>query len=369
MADATAVLVPRISTNDDEAVIVKWAVRSGAPVAAGQLLAVLETTKTAFDVKAPAAGYIFFELPAKASVPVGAPIAWISNEPTAPVTASPAAAESASSPAPVAVSRCSRKALKLMREHSVAADEFAGMERIEVADVELRIASRGSRASAPDGARVPADVEPLEQSASKVLEAVMLERVYRGVVPSTVAVSVDERKLQASLRKLAALHGPVSLLEITIHAAATALAAYPELNGYYLNRRAFAYRHVAIGFAINAGRSLKVAVVRDAAARSPLDIARSVRDLTLRYMRDELRSEDQSGGTFTVTDLSAYGAVHFIPVLNDRQSAILGICAARSADGSRDLILSFDHRMADGMRAAAFLGEVRETLEAGMPER
>jgi pyruvate dehydrogenase E2 component (dihydrolipoamide acetyltransferase) len=85
--------------------------------------------------------------------------------------------------------------------------------------------------------------------------------------------------------------------------------------------------------------------------------------LSLRYMRDELAMQDVVGSTFTVTDLSGHGVVHFIPVLNDRQSAILGICAERHGTGHRDLVLAFDHRMTDGMRAAQFLGVLRDALE------
>ena len=89
-----------------------------------------------------------------------------------------------------------------------------------------------------------------------------------------------------------------------------------------------------------------------------------MRDLTLRYMRGELTIDDVTGGTFTITDLSGEGVVHFVPVLNERQSGILGLCAARN-DGSRELVLTFDHRLSDGMRAARFLAALRERLEGG----
>jgi len=52
-----------------------------------------------------------------------------------------------------------------------------------------------------------------------------------------------------------------------------------------------------------------------------------------------------------------------VPVLNQRQAAILGICAERPGTRHRDLVLTFDHRMADGMRAALLLGELRSRLE------
>jgi pyruvate/2-oxoglutarate dehydrogenase complex dihydrolipoamide acyltransferase (E2) component len=87
-----------------------------------------------------------------------------------------------------------------------------------------------------------------------------------------------------------------------------------------------------------------------------------VRDLSLRYLRGELSAEDVADGTFTVTDLSARDVVSFLPVLNYRQAAILGICAERPGTAHRELVLTFDHRMADGMQAGTFLAKLRESL-------
>jgi pyruvate/2-oxoglutarate dehydrogenase complex dihydrolipoamide acyltransferase (E2) component len=113
---------------------------------------------------------------------------------------------------------------------------------------------------------------------------------------------------------------------------------------------------------VNRGRSLRVPVVKNTATGSLREIARAVRELTLRYLREELTIDDVTGGTFTITDLSGEGVVHFVPVLNERQSAILGLCAPRR-DGSRELVLTFDHRLSDGMRAARFLAALRARLE------
>jgi hypothetical protein len=153
---------------------------------------------------------------------------------------------------------------------------------------------------------------------------------------------------------------PFSLLELVIHEAAALLGDYPDLNGFFASGRGWRYRDIAIGFAVNAGRGLKVPVVQASHLHSRLSVARAVRELSLCYFRNELKMDDVIGGTFTVTDLSSYGVTHFIPVLNDRQAAILGICAERPGTGHQDLVLSFDHRISDGMRAAAFLGELRD---------
>jgi pyruvate/2-oxoglutarate dehydrogenase complex dihydrolipoamide acyltransferase (E2) component len=362
MAEATAVVVPRMNTNDDQAVLVKWLVTSGSLVKAEQPVVMLETTKTTFEVNAPQAGYIFFDLGTKIMVDVGASIAWISDDaspPAQPVEATPERPTPSAAPD----ERFSRKALRLMKDSGLSAADFPGSERIEALDVERLLEQRAGAAPAARPTAGAADTQPLEQSSSKMIEAATLERVYRQVVPSTVVVTVNEPRLQARLQAIAQAQGVVSVLELAIFEAASVLSEIPELNGFYANGRAVSYRSVAIGFAINAGRSLKVPVIRDCKVDSPLDIARRVRDLSLRYMRDELAAEDLMGGTFTVTDLSGHGVVHFIPVINERQSAILGICAERPGSAGRELVLTFDHRMADGMIAAEFLNQLRERLE------
>ena len=371
MPEAAAVLVPQMNVNDDNAVIVAWQVANGGHVDSGAPIATLETTKATFDVNADRAGYVFYEHEPKSVVAVGAVLAWVSDSPatTLEQLKLPDAANAPAAGTAAPDVRFTRKALRRMQELGVAAADFPATGRIEIADVERVAAEKTTRrAQAPQVAVVapPSDSEPyqaLEQSSSKVMEAVRLSDVYRNVVPSMVTVPVSAERIQAKLTELASVAGPVSLLELAIREVAAVLADYPDLNGFHAKGRAWTYREISIGFAVNAGKSLRVPVVRDVPRLSQLDVCRAVRDLTLRYFREELLMADVSGGSFTITDLSGYGATHFVPVLNDRQSAILGICAPLSPS-AQNLVLAFDHRMSDGMRAAAFLGELRERLES-----
>jgi 2-oxoglutarate dehydrogenase E2 component (dihydrolipoamide succinyltransferase) len=251
-----------------------------------------------------------------------------------------------------------------MRERGLTEADFPGDERVDAEAVE--------RAAPPEGARpmkaqrATSGIAPLELSPSKIREIQTLRRVYDEAVPSTVAVALASDRLDERLRRAAAEGELVSALELALYETARLLPEWPELNAFHADGQAWTYETVAIGFAVNLGRSLRVPVVKDA-ARLPLrDVARAVRDLSLRYMRDELTIDDLTGGTFTITDLSNEGVVHFVPVLNERQSAILGLCAARH-DGSRDLVLTFDHRLSDGMRAGRFLAALRDRLEQHAP--
>jgi 2-oxoglutarate dehydrogenase E2 component (dihydrolipoamide succinyltransferase) len=359
MSEALAVLVPQMNPNDEHVVIVRWHVESGSQVAADQPLATVETTKAAFDISAPQAGYAFFDAEANSVVAVGDVVAWISESPQPPQKPAPAPVKQETRPdAPSGEARISRKALRLMAERGLTPADFPEGSRVEVSDVERVAREREARAQAP------ADAERLPQSPAKVLEVARLGAVYAEAIPSTVTVALPCEALNRRLQQLADQSGPVSVLELAIHDVARVLASYPELNGYYAGAQAWTYRTVAVGFAINLGRSLRVPVVRRAAEIGCIDIARAVRELSLKYMRNELTVDDVTGGTFTVTDLSAFGVVQFVPVLNERQSAILGICAERPGSGHRDLVLTFDHRMADGMRAAAFLTDLVAALTA-----
>ena len=360
MSEPIAVPVPQINPNDEHAVVVRWHVAKGARVRAGQTLVTLETTKTTFDVDSPSDGYAFFEHEPNAELAVGAPVAWIADNDGPLQMAAPATTAAAAAPTSESAERFTRKARKLMKERGLREADFPGPDKVDAEAVERVAAERGTKAAAT--ARVPAGAVPLELSPAKITEIQTLKRVHEQVVPSTVAVSLRADRVEARLRREAAEHGPISALELALHETARLLRDWPELNGFYADGRAWAHETVAIGFAVNLGRSLRVPIVKKADRASLRDVARAVRDLTLRYMRQELTIDDLTGGTFTITDLSGEGVVSFVPVLNERQSAILGLCAARS-DGSRDLVLTFDHRLSDGMRAARFLAALKSRLE------
>jgi 2-oxoglutarate dehydrogenase E2 component (dihydrolipoamide succinyltransferase) len=360
MSEPVAVRVPQLNPNDEHAVIVRWHVRAGAPVRAGQTLVTLETTKVTFDVEAPTDGYAFFDRETNTEIAVGAPVAWIADT-TRPPQLPAAASTGAAAPHAAASERFTRKARKLMKDRGLTEADFPGSGRVDAAAVEQRAAQPGGTERAASS-RVPTGVRPLELEPAKIQEIQVLRRVRSEAVPSTVAVALAGARLDETLRRAAAGGELVSPLELTLHEAARLLREWPELNGFYADGRAWTYESVAIGFAVNLGRGLRVPVVKDAGSVSLREVAAAVRGLSLRYMRDELGIDDVMGGTFTITDLSGEGIVHFVPVLNERQSAILGICAARP-DGSRDLVLTFDHRLSDGMRAGRFLSALRERLE------
>lgn len=159
------------------------------------------------------------------------------------------------------------------------------------------------------------------------------------------------------------------LLPIVVYEASRLLEAYPDLNGFFDEASGgFArYREVNVGVAFEIDQGLKVPVLK-APNRSGIDALRaSLDDLIGKYLENRLGTQDLTGATFTVTDLSNDGVFTFVPLISRGQCAILGIGGAQAlSDVTRafPLSLAFDHRVSTGRRAARFLADLKARLES-----
>jgi pyruvate/2-oxoglutarate dehydrogenase complex dihydrolipoamide acyltransferase (E2) component len=180
-----------------------------------------------------------------------------------------------------------------------------------------------------------------------------------------VTVSCPTRGLRSLLRTSGGVvSSPVAFI---VFEAARLLKKYPAFNAVFAEGHAGYYEEVNVGIAIDYGKGLLVPVVRNADQKDAIEIAEELRDLMYKYLRQELKAEDLSGGTFVVSDLSAEGVVSFLPLINQGQSAILGIASelfpVADAPGSFNFILTFDHQLAEGRMAAQFVNELAERLQ------
>jgi pyruvate dehydrogenase E2 component (dihydrolipoamide acetyltransferase) len=159
-----------------------------------------------------------------------------------------------------------------------------------------------------------------------------------------------------------------------IRAAALALRDFPRANAAYRDGRFELYSRVNVGVVLAGQDAFAVPTIFDADAKSVDTIARELASLAARVRAGEITPPELSAGTFTVF---ALGVRRFTPILNPPQAAILGVgeVAPRAVvvDGAvvarhvAELTLVCDHRILYGEEAAAFLGRVREYLEA--PQR
>ena len=196
-------------------------------------------------------------------------------------------------------------------------------------------------------------------------------------VTLTLGVDMTEatRFRQQVLPSIEKTHGVrVSFTDIVAKAVARALQDHPLLNSTLQGTEITLHKSVHLGIAVSLGtEGLIVPVVKDAGNKTLGGFSKDLKGLVAKAKAGTLGSEDVSGGTFSLTNLGTYGVTGFNPIINPPQCAILGVCTITDTVvpvGSvpqvrpiMNLCLSFDHRVTDGAPAAAFLAQLKDTLE------
>ena len=135
---------------------------------------------------------------------------------------------------------------------------------------------------------------------------------------------------------------------------------------------------INLGMAVASPHGLIVPVVRNAEEKNFVDMARSLTDITLRARTKKLTPDDIVDGTFSITNYGIFGSIIGTPIINQPQSAILGVGSIKKRpqvvkdDSGIDsidirsmvyLTLTFDHRVIDGATGGQFLSRMKWQLE------
>ncbi len=166
----------------------------------------------------------------------------------------------------------------------------------------------------------------------------------------------------------------VSVYSLLIHAAARALKEFPHMYGYFKDNKVVLFGGIHVGFAIAAGEELYVPVIKDADQKTIKEIDREVKWLIAKAQNGKLEPQDIMGGTFTITNLGIYPVDEFCAIINPPQSGILAIGHMKKTlhiDESNAMHIrqactvtgSFDHRVINGARGAAFLQRYKQIIE------
>jgi len=158
-----------------------------------------------------------------------------------------------------------------------------------------------------------------------------------------------------------------------VQAVVAALKAYPIVNASFTEQGIVMKRDINIGVAVALDDGLIVPVIKQADEKSLLGIARAVNDLATRAREKRLQPDEVQGGTFTITNYGVFGSLFGTPVINQPQSAILGVGAIQKrpvvindAIAIRPMIylaLTFDHRLLDGAIGDQFMQKIKRFLE------
>jgi 2-oxoglutarate dehydrogenase E2 component (dihydrolipoamide succinyltransferase) len=190
-------------------------------------------------------------------------------------------------------------------------------------------------------------------------------------------VDVVRRKVRDQWR--AEEGSSLTYLPFVCRAVCDAIRQFPHINASVGDGELVLHGEVNLGIAVDlAFAGLVAPVVRQADGKRLRAIAREISDLANRARSKQLRPDDITGGTFTLTNPGQYGTMMQFPIINQPQVAILSTDGVKrkpwvvtDAHGGESiairpigvLALAWDHRAFDGAYAAAFLERVREIIE------
>ena len=397
------VTMPKLGLTMTSATIALWLKKVGDPVKAGEALLEIETDKITAPVESPADGILLKILAEEweerdITVPlcvIGAPgDRWEDAMPAAQPPQEPQQqAQQAMEQVPQVLQADKRViispiAKRLAEENGVdtAAVFGSGVDgRIEKKDIEKLLEDRTAALSGSQAAGQTAAAHGLPQVSRRVpldsLRKVVAERLaankrevphvyFKVTVDASFILAIKESVSKAA----AALAGTkTSLNDIIVKAVATALSEFPDFNASLQGEEIIYYQDVNIGIAVDTPRGLVVPVVRNADGKSLMEISAAALDLATRAKAGKLTYQDITGGTFTVSNLGAWGIDEFSAIINPPEAAILAVGRAADAPYALNgglcirplmaLTLSVDHRIIDGALAARFLSRLKQIIE------
>jgi pyruvate dehydrogenase E2 component (dihydrolipoamide acetyltransferase) len=170
----------------------------------------------------------------------------------------------------------------------------------------------------------------------------------------------------------------LTFMPFFVRAAIIGLQQFPIVNASTEGEGIRYHRHVNVGIAVALDWGLIVPVLKNADELNFLGLQRGISDLGERARNKKLKPEEVEGSTFTVTNPGQFGAVFGLPIINQPNSAIMGVggitkmpLVVTDKDGADSiairsvvhLTLGYDHRLIDGAVADEFMAFVKKTLE------
>ena len=241
--------------------------------------------------------------------------------------------------------------------------------------------SKPPATTAAAGSGLAGQVVPMSIMRRKIAEHMVLSRRTSAHVHSVFEVNFGaiEKIRQAKKAEYERAGAKLTYLSFILKAAIDALRAVPVINASVDGDNVVYHKQVNVGIAVALDWGLIVPVVKNADEKNLLGLSRAVADLAGRARSKQLKPDEVSGGTFTITNPGVFGALFGMPIINQPQVAILGIGAVEKRPVVIDdaiairhmayLALGYDHRIIDGAVADEFMSHLKHALENWDPSQ
>ena len=392
--------VPPLPESVTDATLVAWHKSAGESVARDENLVDLETDKVVLEVPAPASGTIAkIVVENGATVEAGDVLAILEEgevAAAAPAEAAPAETKTAAKKAPApkeakGPAKTSPAVRRLLEEHDLDATMVIGTGkdgRITKADVMSFLKSDDSANVTPgDPAPVVEQdvVAGYERTEQRVPMTRLRARIAERLVDAQQTAAMLTTFNEVDLTEVMALRKKyketfekkhdvrLGFMSFFAKASVEALKKFPVINASVEGTDIVYHNYYDIGIAVSSDRGLMVPVIRDVDQMSFADFEAALNDMAGKAQAGTIGMDDLTGGTFTITNGGIFGSMMSTPILNQPQSAILGMHSIQQrpmvVDGEimarpmMYLALTYDHRIIDGKEAVQFLVSIKEQLE------
>jgi len=430
----TDIVMPQMGESIFEGTITKWLKKPGDKVQRDEPLFEISTDKVDAEIPAPAAGILQdIKVAEGATVQVNTVVGTIASDgesvtpkstpsvaPAAPAQAVPARKESApakpSAPAvepkqPPQVSqehqeeehaRSSPLVRKIAREHNLNLAQVPGtglggritkqditafLERSQASPAASTMpsapapAAKSVGSAPPAPASIPGDLVPMTQMRKIIAQRMIESRRTSAHVHCMFEVDLTRivhlrNRNKSGFEKRNSVR--LTFMPFFARAVIITLQQFPIVNASIEGESIRYHRNINLGIAVALDWGLIVPVQKNADELNFLGLQRGISDLGERARSKKLKPDEVEGSTFTITNPGQFGAVFGLPIINQPNSAILGVggitkspLVVTDEDGNdsiaiRSLVhltLGYDHRLIDGAIADQFMAQVKKTLE------
>ena len=369
MNELKKIIIPKETANDDLVQISELYLKNGDKVAAGDIIADIESSKVVYSIETDVDGFIHYMVNTGEEVAVGNPVAIIFdsyNESNLPKYLNPKKDESIKKTANNNVTtEYSYSAETLISQHNISKTVFANQSFITKKDVfdYLNNVDSAPSTKAKDATFTESSDVIIENiSSTKKREISNLQSVQSTGLTCTFCINIDYDGVSLYARK----NHKIFLLSITptlLQEIVKLLEEFPVLNSYFHNDKIVKYKNINIGYAIDLMNDLRVVTIYDANTLSLNELETKLQEQLDKYTLNKLEQSDISNSTFTISDLSNTGIHYFTPLINKNQAMIIGVSSIDLKTNSFNVSITFDHRITEGKTISAFLSKLKKNIE------
>jgi len=422
--------VPTIGESITEVTLSQWLKEDGDYVELDEAICEFESDKATLEFPAEAAGKLIIVAQADEDLEIGAIVAKIdtsvaapddestdepkpkpesadesepeSTDKSEPESAGESKPEPESTPEPTpkpaaksdsyAAEHPSPAAAKLMREKGLNPEQITGTGkngRITKEDVQKAATAPAPAAKAAPAATPAPKDSTTSASFSRGTERKKMSRMRRTIAKRLVSAKNNTAMLttfnEVDLTNIMALRKKyqeqfvekygvkLGFMSLFAKACAKTLIEMPDVNAKIDGDHVIYHDYVDISIAISTPTGLVVPPVHNCESLSFSEIELKIKALAAKAREGKLTIDEMSGGTFAITNGGIFGSMMSTPILNEPQSAILGMHTIQQRPMAVDgevkirpmmyLALSYDHRVIDGSTSVTFLVKVKKLLE------